>query len=225
MAGTKLPAVRDIVKANTNSLVSIVSSSSGAQTGPALRVQGFIMSEFRIAVGNSYTSPLQSQAQDAIAQSVEAAKAIASNFFATDKIFSWTPRTVEQSVYTWAGSDRPKFTIGLLFIAMENGDDVRASYRNLLNAVVPSFVVEGGKATFINPPLSYLPQGGRSARGMVSVAIGKWFKGDFLLITHVDGTMSKETLPSGLPLYCQVSATFETYRIVSAQEMQQWFGG
>lgn len=222
--------IEKLVYDNANATTHIVCDS------PSLSVDGFVTSELRIALGNSYSSPLQNQAQDALAAAAEAGKAVFAGFmtkygWGEGDLPAWTPKSASQSVYTWAGADRPKFTLEMIFLALKGTDDVRKKPIQLLQGVVPSFetlqapgfLAGALSSTVIVPPLRYLPQGLAGARGSVQVNVGRWFLARKLLITHVDFTFSKETLPTGLPIYSRAAVTFEPYRILSFDEVQMWF--
>ena len=208
-------------------LDSLITANPRAEiliAGDGVNVKAFIISELKISGGNSYNNPLSSNQQESIDKTAGAAQALigsaAAKFGYTD-LPSFSLRTVGQSVNTWTGSERPVFSIDVLFVALRADDDVMLPVKALYKAVFPTFSDEGNGSVII-PPMKYLPQG-KTARGTVAVKIGTWFQATNLLIKSVSFTFSKETLPTGKLLYASGSINFEPYRVLSYDEINGWF--
>lgn len=56
-----------------------------------------------------------------------------------------------------------------------------------------------------------------------SLKIGKWFRAMGLVIDSVNPTFSREVTPDGFPLYARCSVTLSPYRMITAQEMMDYF--
>lgn len=218
-------AAIDFDKLVTNNQNAKVIITGFPQNNNAFRgITAFVTSELSISGGNQYSNPLLTNQQESISNTLQNAQALIGNVaskFGYNGIPSFSLKTVEQSVNTWSGSDRPSFRLSLLFVALRGDEDITLPIQTLYKAVFPE-IIDVALGQVIIPPLKYLPQG-RTARGTVLVRIGKWFQATNLLIEKVDFTFSKETLPSGRPLYAQGSVSFVPYRVLSAEEINQWF--
>jgi len=186
-------------------------------------VQGWIAGDLQFGGSNSFSEPLASQQQESLNNMIAKFQGVLST--ATGKSFEqpYSALVFENSNYVWSGSDRPKFTVPMFFVALRPGDDVRANVLTLFKGVFPSASDEG-KGRFMSPPLGYLPSiKGTDAKGTVQVTIGKWFQANNLVMRSVEPRFSKETVANGTPLYVELSITFEAYRVMSYNEVAQFF--
>ncbi len=125
-------------------------------------------------------------------------------------------KTKEQTWLSWKGSAKPTFTFNVLFIAIEETDDVVADVNRLMEGVYPTYE----SARFI-APLNY-STGGKS--GTMTVHLGKWFRASGLVFKEVGGfSYSKETIKSGKPLYAEGSVTLEPYRAIDISEYKAYY--
>jgi hypothetical protein len=139
---------------------------------------------------------------------------------ATNQVFSKATSTK-----LWTGTDAPTMSTTLLFIAVNNSDNVLAKANTLAKFVLPT------GDNVLDPPNLY--RGGSltgtelGVQGALSVRIGKWFKATnmFLIDGDFSPTISKEVLPSGLPLYVSIELKLTAYRMVTADEWVSFFLG
>jgi hypothetical protein len=211
---------------NQNARVRIVGLGNDARTSDrSFGVEAFLADELNLSGGNDFSEAALQQGQQEnlndLAQRLQAVAGAVAGKFGYDSIPSFTLKTLEQSVSTWKGADRPSFSLRVLFVAVRETDDVTVQVNKLYKGVFPSFQ-SAGVASVVLPPLNYLPQG-TSARGTVAVEIGKWFRATGLVIKNVSFKFSRSTLASGKPLYADGTVQFQTYRVLSYDEIQQWF--
>ena len=173
---------------------------------------GYTIGEFRFGGSNTFNSPFDSQSG-----SLETAQQIAT---LTGK--SVQLKNVNQTVAFWTASNKPEFTIDMIFIAYRSGLDPRKNVAQLIKAVYPASVSESGEVFgkkivggLIAAPLRYSLKGG-VPQNTVTLLLGSWFAASGLLIKSVDFAFSREIVEGGFPLYAQGNVAFEAARQVSA---------
>jgi len=216
------------------------------------RVSAFLQGEFSIAAGNNFNQPLASSALDNISQKVNVAKSVvdtAANFsgrnFNTGAQVSIKP--LNTTALTWIGSEKPKFSIDLLFLATRRGEDIRDPIKELYRGVFPTVTGGGvlGSAILKAPYGFRQTQGGLSAKGTVGVQLGRWFRATRQIITNVSFTFSQEMVPLDgtprsrtgatsdagptvdptkfAPLFARGSISFEPFRDITYNEFTGYF--
>jgi hypothetical protein len=147
--------------------------------------------------------------------------------------------SIYNTIATYNGTQKPSFTIPMVFIAVKPDDDVRVNIYRLLKGVFPSHETVGSKDSPITliPPFGYdigkkATSGGTDwgdtkggIVGTCSVKIGKWFKASKLIIRSVDPQFSKETTPKGWPLTAVVTVGFEAAYLWTMDELKTLFPG
>lgn len=206
----------DALKDNPNAHVLV--------TGPNVRVRGLITAPLSISAASRYTNVLESQAQESLSDKISgglgaagAALSVMGAGNLAGSIPSFTLRTAEQSADTYQTSERPSFTVELIFVALRSNDDVRIPVSKLYKATMPTFSKQGA-ANFLQAPLGYQSKG-MSAQGTCAVRVGTWFQATWQLIKNVSFTFSREVTVNGYPLYASGSITFEPYRMISVDEL------
>lgn len=134
-------------------------------------------------------------------------------------------KNVAGTIQLYQGTENFSFDIDLLFIALSPEDDITQQVKTFFRATNPTF--EGGLdfATLLKAPNDYsFADINAEPKGAFSVSIGKWFrtKQQFIL-TGFDATFSKETIKNGTPLYATGKASFTSFRILSADEIENMF--
>lgn len=205
-------------------------NGSGSQRIPAL-LQG----EFTVSGGNAFNNPLASSAQANLSEKLNVGKA------AIESVANIAGRevnlgsqiqlkTLQQTALFWTGSEKPRFNIDLLFIAMRRGDDVREFVEPLYQTVFPT-LGEGG--VFLRAPFGYSVDGKGNASGTFAVQLGQWFRATRQVMTSVSFTYSQEMVPLNgsptqeptqfAPLFARGSISFEPYRDITFREFQGYF--
>jgi hypothetical protein len=209
------------VTANQHARVRIVGLGDKTQFG----VTAFLADELNLSGSNDFSdAALQQGQQESLNDTLQKLQAVVGGVasqFGYDSVPSFTLKTLEQSVSTWKGAERPSFSLRVLFVATRETDDVTTQVNGLYRSVFPSFK-SVGVASVVLPPLNYLPQG-ITARGTVLVEIGKWFRATGLIIKSVNFKFSKSVLASGKPIYADGTVQFQAYRVLSYEDVSGWF--
>lgn len=194
-------------------------------------VYGFVMDDFAYTLGNQFETMYQGiGGTNDLAQmaTLVANKAMQAKQFIL--------RNLNQTVSQWTGSERLAFSLNLMFVAIEPGDDVMAPVQILqqlalpAQAGAPAFTGEVGKqvTAFVNSALGGLvlnaPNGyggtNSDVHGAVGISIGQWWQTPkWFLVKSMNPTFSRARLRSGKPLYSIVGITFEAYRLLLASEV------
>jgi hypothetical protein len=213
------------------------------------RVQGLLQGEFTISGGNQFNTPLASSSQEGLSQKLNVGKAaieaVATNVTGQQVSLGSQIqlKTLAQTANFWTGSEKPKFSIDLLFIALRRGDDVRDQVDSLYRTVFPTL---GKGGVFLQAPYNYSVDGAGRARGTFAIKLGEWFRATRQVMTNVSFTFSQEMVPldggSGgggilsigdgvinqeptkfAPLFARGSIQFEPYRDITYNEFRGYF--
>lgn len=235
------PPLIDLADLVNNPLAKV--SISGLGGAP---VVGYHHVEFSFGASNQYNNPFESEAQaklSAVANKVLPAASGALNYFTGNKgevpSAQFSLKSFNQTIEAWTGCEKPHFPITLTFIALHPSDDVRKPMKKIMRGVMPnkgSLSGALGGLNVITAPLGYGPQlaVGQSkgnpnntvslfVAGTLVLSIGKWFKGYGLVLKEARPRISKQTIRSGLPLWCEVDCTFQPYRQLSNAEFASFF--
>lgn len=130
-------------------------------------------------------------------------------------------RAQDMSRSTWGGSNKPVFSMELLFFCLDSQDtkqDVTAKIKTLLRAVYPD--VQNG---LFKPPMGY--NSTNTNTGKFTIQIGQWFRGTKMVIENFSMTPSKEVNINGKPISANGAITFSPYRDISLAEYKRYFLG
>ena len=128
------------------------------------------------------------------------------------------------SILNYQGTELFGFSIPMYFVATKSEDDVRKKIGYLAEGQYPTFGGNEGGLYRIYAPNNYKAIGLDNIQGAVSIRIGQWFRTKkIFVIDNMDFTISKETIPSGLPLYASGSVSFRSSRVLSIQEVKGMF--
>jgi hypothetical protein len=195
-------------------------------------IQGFIQGDLKFGGGNQYNNPFESQAQqklsDLMAKVQPAATAAANKFLGTNLSSAQISiKSFDQTISSWTGSEKPKFSMTLVFIAINPDDDVTQPIRKMMKAVFPTRAAEG---LLMRAPLGYGPAlvnnnglPGMAVGGTIVVKVGKWFRAFGQICTKASPTISKQVIASGRPLWSSFDFEFEPYRAISYSEFTGYF--
>lgn len=129
-------------------------------------------------------------------------------------------QSVLQTILMWTGSERMSFQLKLIFVALQPRDDVRNKIRPFIDATNPIY-----NGLTVTAPLKYNAVGTERAQGGASIQIGAWFRTPpFFVVRSFNPTFSRTAITGlGSPLYCIADVHFESYRMLSAPEVQDMF--
>lgn len=148
------------------------------------------------------------------------------------KVAEYTLKNQLQTIAMFNGSEKPAFSVEMLFLNAGFDDpsiasDPRVQVKKLLGAVYTE--TKGG---FYKIPYGYKPsfdsnEGSASAApGTCTLKIGTWFIAVGLLITGVTPNFSREVASkNGYPMYATCGVQFTTWRLPDKKEMEAWFPG
>lgn len=209
----------DLERIETNENLKVI--IAGAKLG---RISGFLAGDISFQGSNNFNDPFTSQAQQSLNALVGKGQGVYSMVTGSE-FTAFTAQLLQQSAYAWTGSDRFGFTLPLLFVAKRQSDNTTNQVLSLFKAVYPNATKITSKGSIIQPPLDYLPvaNDGQSSRGTMVVTIGTWFQATMLIGKSVQARFSKEPTQNGTPLYAEVHMSFETYRIISYDELTSFF--
>lgn len=191
-------------------------------------VQGFLRSEFTVAGATEYGDPFASQYLEKGNQLVAVGGQILDKGFSAmgkdSKFSSYRLGNLEDTMASWTKSPKPQFSVSMIFVTIKPEDNITASVTTLLKSVYPTRALKGfGLAA----PMGYHAPGGKQnplkIEGTATVQIGKWFRAYGQLIKTVTPIFSKEVTKIGKPLYAAVDVSFEPWRLVTNEEVMEFF--
>ena len=229
--------IRNKLLSDTGFTQGQVFISLPSTNGNSVRINGLLQGEFNISGGNQWNTPLASAALDSLSEKVNIVKAAiqgGANLLGkkVDLGSQVQLKTLNQTNNFWTGSERPKFNIDLLFIALRRGDDIRDFIEPLYSAVYPSL---GRGGIYLKAPLGYNVDGRGNPKGTFAIKLGSWFRATKQVMTNVSFTYSQEMIPldgnpnSGIeptkfaPLYARGSISFEPYRDITFREFKGYY--
>lgn len=213
-----------------------ISMPGQKQNQRGTRLNALFQGEFSISGGNSFNTPLASSGLENLSEKINIGKTViqsaANQIGANVNVGSQVQlKTLSMTSNYWVGSEKPKFTLDLLFIALKRGDDVRDMVEPLYESVFPT-VAKGG--IYIRAPFGYNVDSQGQAIGTFAVQLGTWFRATKQVMTGVNFTYSKEMIPLDgavngteatkfAPLYARGSIAFEPYRDITFNEFKGYY--
>jgi hypothetical protein len=130
----------------------------------------------------------------------------------------------------WMLSNGPAIKLPLLFVAIDGTEDVTAPVKQLAHGVFPTesstarvdFTVDKKKDSYalLTAPNNYDMTG----TGTVSVSIGGWFKAmNCYVMDSMTVNFPQQYLPSGKPLYAEVSLSLSPYQTLTHAQFSSFF--
>lgn len=208
----------DKIRRNENYIVRIV---LGGKIGT---VVGFLRQEFSIAGEPDYTSPFESSALEGANDKIQAVTSTIDRVTGSG-LSGHRLSNILGSAAIWRSTKKPTFSISLLFVAIKPTDNVVEPVRKLQRALYPRVSIGG---VGMKAPMGYhMPKGKipplASAQGTSIIQVGKWFRAPGQLITGVNPSFSKEVIQGGKPLYATVELQFAPWRLVTEDEIVEFF--
>lgn len=217
----------DEIVEHTDAKVIVSGLSDGG--GP---ITGFAVDEFAIAGSAAYGSPFQnsmSQGVNDVANKVTTSvNAFAGVFGQSGPLPQIQMKNIVGSVVNWQSSPNLGLDVNFYFVAIRSGgsdqySDVRLPARRLVAATFPT--IEGDKKflSLLIPPNKYKAGNINNVEGTLSLKIGKWFYAPKMFVLEAANfSFAKETTPDGLPLFARGSIRLQSYRILGADEIEQF---
>lgn len=123
---------------------------------------------------------------------------------------------------TWMNAQRPTFNLDMVFLAINESDDVRLSVAKLMKAAYPTRSMGGFRLT---APGGYSAAVDGTAKNTCIVEIGNYFRAPDMIIVNVTTTFSKSILKSGIPVRADVNVVVSPYRTPDKDEVAAYFTG
>jgi len=180
-------------------------------------VTGYLKDNFTISGSSEWTPFMeQSGAQEKIKKYLQAIKVSNGKGLSVDFPI--------QSRKTWSKSSIGDFTFNFAILALNNSDDVMYKVKTLLNGVFPQQSGKGNGRRFY-PPNGYSAELQRvNPIGTWKVILGdRYIVIENLIMTSLEYSISRQKLPSGKPLFVEVTVTFQTVEDVSVDDVNSWF--
>lgn len=118
---------------------------------------------------------------------------------------------LKSSVMSWIDTQRPVFSLEMIFFSTKRNQDPRINGVQLIGGVLPY----SNSLLMIDAPWQYnvgnMFSGNEvalDASGTMAVKIGQWFYARGQVLTDAQMDLSKETTVDGYPLYSQVTIQF-----------------
>lgn len=129
-------------------------------------------------------------------------------------------RHLKETVLSYNSTERPEFTLSLMFVALNRNDDVREKARLLMEGCMPVRSPQG----LLDPPWGYSINPSEEAIGeKFAVTIGDWFKAANQILTEASFQFSREVIETGNPLYARGSIRFKSFKQLYADELKNFF--
>lgn len=188
-------------------------------------VTGFVSDDIQWGLGNHWEAPFLNigNAASAMAQALNQGANMGGA-----GMEQLIVRNLTQTVSQWTGSERFSITLNLVFPATDPDDDVRVPVSILSRMVLPAgSIADLGVMGFtLRAPNNFRATGLNSAQsvGGIGIAIGNWFATpQMFVVRQMNPLFSKTPTRSGRPLFAIVSIALETYRMVVADEVVDFF--
>lgn len=209
MANFKL-SIEELL-ANKNSIIKLTLPTNKVVTA-------FMVSDtFDISASANYEAMFQRNAiQDLVASK---SRAIGEAMKYGEKLLGVRAETIEQTRLTWSGTERPTFSLELLFVTIKADDDPREKVTMLLEGCFPS---EGKTPGMLSAPWSFGLLKGTEG-GKMTVKIGNWFQAPNQVLTNASFQLSRETVETGVPLYAQGNIQFKPFEQLLAKQVKSYF--
>lgn len=212
----------DILTANPNSRVVIALPDDPEAGFAAESVLGFTRGDFQFNISNEFNNPEINSGQQSLTNAVNSVKRFLNDWFNTQAAQERIQHP-GQTINSWIGSNRPVFSIPLMFIAIRPGDDVRDQVKALARGVSSTAVGSGISQRF-RAPLGYAPAFGEAtAVGTIAVEIGQWFRATELVMKDSSFNISTITTDSGHPAWAEGTVTLEPFRAVTIRDVRGYF--
>jgi hypothetical protein len=139
----------------------------------------------------------------------------------------------DDSIARYTGSQKPTFSFNMMLVSLTPDTDIITPIKILLKGCYPRTATMGtmeapyGYETGITGGL----QDNDSASGLSSITApqvwavraGRWFNCPMLVLDSCNVNFSQQCTPQGKPLFAEVQLVFETWRLITADEVEAFF--
>lgn len=140
---------------------------------------------------------------------------------------------ITESIARYTGSQKPTFSFNMMLISLSPSDDIITPVKVLLKGCYPRTASMG----MMEAPYGYETgftgglqdndttsgTGSNSAKNVWAVRAGKWFNCPMLVLDSCNVNFSQQCTPRGTPLFAEVQLVFETWRLITANEVDSFF--
>lgn len=192
-------------------------------------IEALLINDFMFAGSSEYTNMFEQMAESYNSKLDIAKAAIyAAAPSQQARLSKVSLRVVDQTILRWSGGGRPTFPISMMFVeTKDGGTDVRDSVKTMYSTIFPvegyGVNTKGINFRTYAPPLGYIGTASGKSAGTITLKIGRWFLATGLVTTSVNFTFSKEVTPKGTPLFATGDVNFESYRLMTNDEVQKFF--
>lgn len=141
---------------------------------------------------------------------------------------------ITESIARYTGSQKPTFSFNMFLVNLTPQSDIITPIKILLKGCFPRTAAAGT----MEAPYGYVTgitggntdddslsgQSKDTAKNVWAVQVGKWFRCDKLILDSCNVNFSQQCTPMGQPLFAEVQLVFETWRLITAAEVDSFFG-
>ena len=140
---------------------------------------------------------------------------------------------ITESIARYTGSQKPTFSFNMMLVSITPDTDIITPIKILLKGCYPKTATMGmmeapyGYETGItgglqdNDTTSSISSA--TAKNIWSVRAGRWFNCPMLVLDSCNVNFSQQCTPQGKPLFAEVQLVFETWRLITADEVEAFF--
>ena len=140
---------------------------------------------------------------------------------------------ITKSITKYTGSQKPTFSFNMMLVSLTPDTDIITPIKILLKGCYPRTATMG----MMEAPYGYETgitggtqdndtasgSGSTTAQNVWSVKAGKWFNCPMLVLDSCNVNFSQQCTPKGTPLFAEVQLVFETWRLITADEVESFF--
>lgn len=141
---------------------------------------------------------------------------------------------ITESIARYTGSQKPTFSFNMFLVNLTPQSDIITPIKILLKGCYPHTAAAGtmeapygyrsGFTGGYTDDDSLSGQSRDTAVNVWAVQVGKWFRCDKLILDSCNVNFSQQCTPMGQPLFAEIQLVFETWRLITAAEVDSFFG-
>lgn len=184
---------------------------------------GLITGDLAISAGANYEGLMDVAMQESLSKKISLLNNISGKQIASGDV---RLVTFSQTALSYVNSDKIKFSVDCVLVAVNKNDSPLTEWKKLLKLVNPRFASSyfDWKGV-MESPTDYRISGDGSTTGTASIRYSTWFFSKNQLVTNVTFTPSKVVTTTGTPLYVHGTIQFEPYRALEQSEFLSYFKG
>nr|DAX81736.1 MAG TPA: hypothetical protein [Bacteriophage sp.] len=166
----------------------------------------------------SFQSQVDWGSDNILPQGVQNAIASAGNVAQKVGLHSGSGFNEMSTLFKWSGTSNQTFSLNLIFALGDQG--VLSNIKELNKLVYPK---SKGTAGLYTAPMDY--KGGSDKAGLLHVTIGSWFRATDVVCTNNQFEIDRIFDENGKPILATANVSFSAYKLLTADEMNEWFIG